>query len=78
MEPRERTGCGWAAAVCVVLVILLPAVYVLSLGPAVRYYDGCSPAMQNAIETVYAPLVWLHENTILEEPLRWYVELWDR
>jgi hypothetical protein len=25
---------------------------------------------------IYRPLIWLHHNTRLKEPLDWYVRLW--
>jgi hypothetical protein len=28
------------------------------------------------IEPLYAPVMWLHDNTPLEQPIEWYVGLW--
>ena len=58
------------------LVLFLPVVYVLSIGPVariVRAGGGPPPAW---IEMFYAPLIWLHEYTFLRAPMEWYVELW--
>jgi hypothetical protein len=72
--PRRRAG-GWLAVVG--LHLLLAAVYPLSIGPAVRFHGRTSnPTVQRTLETYYAPLVWLYENTPLRGPLDWYVELW--
>ena len=52
----------------VAMVIVLPIVYVLSLGPVVLIakkhdYNG------DAIKRVYAPVVWLHDHTFLKKSL---------
>jgi hypothetical protein len=46
--------------------------YVLSIGPALGYdwFRG------ESFETIYAPIIWLAENTPLEKPIGWYVDLW--
>jgi hypothetical protein len=53
------------------------ALYVFSVGPAVaiavKFRSG---AALRAIEIIYTPLIWLHANTFLRQPLEWYVNLW--
>lgn len=58
------------------MVIVLPIIYVLSLGPVVlvakkhAYND-------NAIKRVYAPVIWLHDHTFLKKSLEAYVGFWE-
>lgn len=33
--------------------------------------------LHTLLEPIYQPLSWLHENTPLDGPLDWYVELWE-
>ena len=60
------------------LLAAIPVFYVWSLGPAVRWHSACPPSMQKVIQAVYAPLEWLHDNTPLKEPLKRYVDMWER
>jgi hypothetical protein len=70
---HKRTG----AAIAVLIVVLLPILYVLSVGPAVMLADMTeSGELVAVLEVVYCPLEWLHENTPLREPLEAYVDLW--
>lgn len=68
----------WVILILVVCLILLPAFYVLSIGPVVMLGDnGFIPqSFEPAFEIIYMPLILLHEHTLLREPLEWYVELW--
>ena len=59
------------------VVVLLPVLYVLSLGPAVLLVDTTnSDELMAAFVVVYYPLLWLHANTWLRKPLDAYVDLW--
>lgn len=72
-SPHKRTG----AAIAVLVLVLLPILYVLSLGPAVLLADMTeSRELVRVLEVVYYPLEWLHANTPLREPLEAYVDLW--
>jgi hypothetical protein len=77
MEEKEQTDRGRGSGICIVLIAMTPVFYVLLLGPAVRWHGSCPRHMKKAIEVVFTPLVWLHENTPLKEPLGAYVELWE-
>jgi hypothetical protein len=59
----------WAA-------VLLPALYLLSIGPVATVAGGATPGgrVQVALDAVYAPVTWLY-NTPLGGPLEWYVGL---
>jgi hypothetical protein len=55
----------------------LPVLYVLSVGPVARLCQMVSPGQPPVwVFVLYAPLIWLHDNTPLRAPLEWYVELW--
>jgi hypothetical protein len=68
---RAREGlplwATWLAA--------LPMLYVLSIGPVVMIADkaGLSP---RPFRKFYAPVIWLHDHTVLKQPIEWYAELW--
>ena len=61
----------------VLIIVLLPVLYLLSVGPAIRYQRSLLWA-QPFLEKFYSPLLWLHENTLLRAPLDAYARLWDR
>jgi hypothetical protein len=82
---RESSRRGAeAVGLAVVGVLAAVIVYVLSVGPAARLcrhaessWCASGSAAQRSLETFYAPVVWLHEDTPLRAPLSWYVEeLW--
>jgi len=71
----KRGGSGWAIAL-VALLILLPVLYVASIGPAcwLFYWDVVSIGSFNAF---YAPILWLGERSeLIGDAIRWYVSLW--
>ena len=60
--------------------MLIPMVYVLSIGPVEALINRGGRHRQmimTVCKTVYAPLVWLHGNTPLKQPLEWYVFFWS-
>lgn len=69
----EKRKCGWFLLLA--LLVLLPAAYVLSFGPA-GYAMKLTGRGVKAVMTAYAPVVWLHDHTPLREPLEWYAEWW--
>lgn len=57
--------------------MLLPLLYVLSIGPVVAIAERTkSTESLKLLKAVYAPVIWLHDHTILKKPLEAYVELW--
>ncbi len=68
---RDRDGTpAWAT-----LLAALPVLYVLSLGPVILLAKK-SGLPQASLRAFYAPLIWLHDHTLLKQPLEWYVGLW--
>ena len=57
--------------------LAVPVIYVLSLGPIVALYDKTGWDTRT-VEKVYAPVVWLHDHTILQKPLEHYIGFWAR
>jgi hypothetical protein len=71
-DEKGRSGFTWAMW----LAAFLPLAYVLSIGPVGRFVKatGGDPTPWR---TVYYPLIWLHDNTLLAAPLDWYVRVWN-
>ena len=74
-QPGHRQS---AAVVAIAIVILLPILYVLSIGPAVMFMDmtGTEQELWPVFTAVYYPVIWLYANTWLEEPLEAYIRFW--
>jgi hypothetical protein len=72
-DPQPRHTPLWLGLAALALV-LLPCLYVGSIGPVVRYAD--SPRLESTWMVVYAPLEWAHDHTFLHAPLELYVGLW--
>ena len=69
----SKGSSGWL----IIFVVAVPLLYVLSIGPvaAVASRKQNSQSL-DLLRKVYAPVIWLHDHTILKEPLEAYVELW--
>lgn len=75
-ESNTERRRGVAPAHILLAALVLFALYALSIGPAVRVAgkDTSSPILQY----FYYPLGWLHNHTLLREPLEWYMNLWEK
>ncbi|MFP4379231.1 MAG: hypothetical protein ACLFUS_01915 [Candidatus Sumerlaeia bacterium] len=87
---NSDTGKGWGCVQWAIAAIpLFLILYCLGLGPAVRLHREANKLpqpvdeiLENGIELVYFPLVYVWERTEdhlpnwLENALRWYLELW--
>jgi hypothetical protein len=73
-EPTKTRRAGWPI-VCA--LIALPLLYTLSVGPAAYLVERTGTGSELA-HGVYAPLIWLGENTPLGEPLEWCAQKWER
>ena len=62
----------------ILLVLAIPVLYVLSIGPAVPLLEATSNdrVAEAVFETVYSPVIWLHGHTFLKQPLETYAALW--
>ena len=56
-------------------VILLPILYVLSIGPVIAIAEKFDHPHE-PYQVFYAPVGWLHDHTPLQGPLRKYASWW--
>jgi hypothetical protein len=72
-EPVESSGrfslWFWVS------IAAVPVIYLLSIGPVALYVNK-HESSEEFFGVVYAPVIWLHDHTFLEEPIEWYVEFW--
>lgn len=75
---RRDSAVGiYVASAILGLVVLLPGIYFLSLGPAVRLVSY-KLLSESAVETVYFPLLYVAENCDpLAHAIEMYVEFCD-
>ncbi|MFG0333962.1 MAG: hypothetical protein ACF8TS_11420 [Maioricimonas sp. JB049] len=68
----ERWASGWGSLLALPVIAVL---YVLSIGPVVCVAEkaGIDP---KPLRMFYAPVVWLHDQTPLREPLETWGKLW--
>ena len=75
-EPRRRSSwAGWSAAA----LVLLPVLYVLSIGPIVKLESSGfeSDWFWYAAEVFYAPVNWLaDQNALFRDWLTYYADIW--
>jgi len=69
-QERSEGGLVWVTYIAIVAFL-----YVVSIGPASLVVKG-KPNGAAIVRTVYFPVVWLHDHTILRQPLNVYVDLW--
>ena len=51
------------------------SIYVLSIGPVVAIIEY-NNFDKDFARPFYEPVIWLHDETLLEKPLEWYSEIW--
>jgi hypothetical protein len=76
MADEMRQG-GLTAWVIVLLLLLPPLLYTLSIGPAVRIIDETGRGEETA-KILYAPVIWMHKKTPLKRSIEWYVGWWEK
>jgi hypothetical protein len=50
--------------------------YTVSIGPVVAINENVLHVQQDVSEFMYAPVIWLHDTTPLENPIERYAALW--
>ncbi len=79
-DKATKRGGGAVVVLAVVgVLIVLPMLYVLSIGPVVwlAHSGLISPSLAPALEFAYSPLKWVADNVpILGPAINGYVELW--
>lgn len=80
MDEGRRTRLPVAPLVAVVVVVLLPFLYVLSIGPCgwllAHGYIMEDSATFRLLQAVYDPLYWTAERLGLGGALDWYSQQW--
>jgi hypothetical protein len=71
-NPDDKPGLAW-----VFVVAALPLLYLLSIGPAAAFVRA-HPQTEEALTKIYFPIILLHKNTPIREPLEWWIELWTK
>jgi hypothetical protein len=71
-EREQKSGSGWFMWIA---LAALPLIYGLSIGPTCRVVQR-SGANPTVLRQFYAPIVWLHQNTILQKPIEAYLDQW--
>jgi hypothetical protein len=80
-NPR-RAKAGGLAVLALGLIVALPVLYVLSIGPVtglcVRYLQESDPANPSPIDYFYRPLLWVYQNAPapVGKALGWWIGLW--
>ena len=78
-EETKRGFNGPLIAILVVSLVMLPLLYILSVGPAAFIYDRLDDNSWQAatLSAIYAPLAWVCERSEqAEQMISWYMKLW--
>jgi hypothetical protein len=79
-EANEPHGRGSKLALITTAAVVLPLLYVLSIGPVAlvlnKTHDFGGLISEKPLEAFYAPVVWLAMNTPLRRPLDAYMRFW--
>jgi hypothetical protein len=75
-ERDEKRGGAGCAIGLVVAFVLLPLLYVLSVGPAILVAKAI-PSAEGFLQVIYWPLLLLHEYEPAKTVLDWYVAFWE-
>lgn len=76
-EPDHSSDSKGSSNSVVTFLAVVPLLYVLSIGPAAAWVSRSNNGLgADVLTKVYAPVIWLHDHTVLKEPLEAYVELW--
>jgi hypothetical protein len=76
MNQAGEQGPGRAGLTWVWVLVCLPLLYVLSMGPVVAVTKNKPVTSLNVIKRFYAPVIWLHDHTFMKKPLEVYTGLW--
>ena len=78
-KATKRGGGAVVVMALVAVLVVLPILYVLSIGPVVWLAQSgfISPSLGYPLEFVYSPLKWVADNVpIIGPAINGYVELW--
>ena len=69
-EREQKSGQG--RLTWVTIVVIVPVLYVLSIGPVGSVTKTPTPFLAQ----LYYPVKWLHDHTPLKKPLEAYARFW--
>ena len=73
---RRRDLRGSGAVLAFLLLVLLPILYFLSLGPAILLVNQ-GVVNEDTLEIVYFPVILVYDvMPPLQAPIDWYIRLW--
>lgn len=72
---REESGGSQTAFIFLLVLLAVIILYVLSVGPAGKLALHKGWPLE-PFERLYLPLTWLYENTPLDGPIDWWLDLW--
>ena len=76
-KPRKRSGGAVVVMALVAVLAFLPAIYVLSTGPAIWWCNNIDGSWAPTIETTYRPLNWIVNHVpIIGQLMFSYVKWW--
>ncbi len=78
METERNTKSSGAVVLCILaFLVLLPVLYVLSIGPvALLYRTTSAPPF---VVAIYIPLLYVAETwDAFGDVLQWYIDLWTK
>ena len=77
-DEAVRPGRGWGFVAA--LVVGLPLLYFLSIGPAMLLMEktnGFGGAISwQMFAGIYSPIDWLYKHTFMKHPIELYLQLW--
>ena len=81
-ESSEPKSPGSKLGMFAAVVVGLPLLYLLSVGPADLIFEKTNgfggTVSVNTFRGFYGPVIWLYENTFMKHPIEMYVLLWNR
>jgi hypothetical protein len=75
MSEAHEQESGTSGGLSWILLLVLPLLYVLSIGPVGAFAKG-NPGLFTKTRVIYYPVILLHNHTPLRKPLEAYARLW--
>jgi hypothetical protein len=77
MEDKNLSSAGKGVSSIVLWAFLCLVVYFLSVGPAAWIHKRTkSAAVQDALKTIYTPIILLAEQPPFGRAVEWYIGIW--
>lgn len=76
MDEEQEQDSKRSSSALLIWLVAVPLLYVLSIGPVGTIAVESHLISLNLVQTFYAPVIWLRNNTPMRGPLDWYGHLW--